>query len=290
VNGASPARCVLVTGASGLIGSRVVSQLARERGSVETIVAMDVREPPADEKISGVEYHVGDVRDPTLAKELLTHAVDTVVHLAAVVTPGPNSTRELEYSIDVLGTRNVLECSLEAGVRQLVYTSSGAAYGYHADNPRPLRETDALRGNEEFAYSHHKRLVEEMLARAREQHPELTQLIFRRLHPEGHPGEKLGHLQRCGRRCRHAPGDRAQARQAVRRLARLADRGCAARPAGGRCHQAGPRAGGLPALPPRALQRAPRVRVRLHPLELERGVLRTLPSQPILAAFPSSIG
>ena len=185
MSGVPPARCVLVTGASGLIGSRVVSQLARERGSVETIVAMDLREPPADEKISGVEYRTGDVRDPMLAKELLTHAVDTVVHLAAVVTPGPDSTRELEYSIDVLGTRNVLECSLEAGVRQLVYTSSGAAYGYHADNPRPLRETDALRGNEEFAYSHHKRLVEEMLARAREQHPELSQLIFR-------PGTILG--------------------------------------------------------------------------------------------------
>jgi UDP-glucose 4-epimerase len=162
-----------------------VSQLAREPGGVETIVSMDLRQPPEDERVPGVEYSTADVRDPLLAKELLRHSVDTVVHLAAVVTPGPDSTRELEYSIDVLGTRNVLDCSLEAGVRQLVYTSSGAAYGYHADNPRPLRETDALRGNEEFAYSHHKRLAEEMLARAREQHPELSQLIFR-------PGTILG--------------------------------------------------------------------------------------------------
>ena len=182
---AAPARSVLVTGASGLIGSRVVSRLAREPGSVETIVAMDLREPPAEEKISGVEYSTGDVRDPVLGKELLTYGVDTVVHLAAVVTPGPDSTRELEHSIDVLGTQNVLDCCLEAGVRQLVYTSSGAAYGYHADNPRPLRETHALRGNQEFAYSDHKRLVEKMLARAREQHPELSQLIFR-------PGTILG--------------------------------------------------------------------------------------------------
>jgi len=113
------------------------------------------------------------------------HRIDTVVHLAAVVTPGPRSSRELEYSIDVLGTENVLRACLRAGVARLVYTSSGAAYGYHADNPPLLRESDPLRGNAEFAYAHHKRLVEEMLARARREHPELRQLVFR-------PGTILG--------------------------------------------------------------------------------------------------
>jgi UDP-glucose 4-epimerase len=111
--------------------------------------------------------------------------VDTVVHLAAIVTPGPKSNRELEYSVDVLGTRNVLEACLAAGVRKIIVTSSGAAYGYYADNPVPLDEDDALRGNPEFAYSDHKRQVEEMLARYREQHPELEQLVFR-------PGAILG--------------------------------------------------------------------------------------------------
>ncbi|NIR41945.1 MAG: epimerase, partial [Actinobacteria bacterium] len=47
------------------------------------------------------------VRDPALEGVLRDHAVDTVVHLAAIVTPGPDSSRELEYSIDVLGTENV---------------------------------------------------------------------------------------------------------------------------------------------------------------------------------------
>jgi UDP-glucose 4-epimerase len=179
------ARSVLVTGASGLIGSQVVSQLAAARGDVQTLVAMDVRELPEDRKLPVVEYCTGDVRDPGLEKVLRSHAVDTVVHLAAVVTPGKDSTRELEYSIDVLRSENVLDCSLEAGVRHFIYTSSGAAYGYHADNPCPLRETDPLRGNPEFAYSDHKRLVEEMLARHRKEHPELEQLIFR-------PGTILG--------------------------------------------------------------------------------------------------
>jgi UDP-glucose 4-epimerase len=91
----------------------------------------------------------------------------------------------LEYRVDVLGTENVLAACSAAGVRKLIYTSSGAAYGYHADNPAWLDEQDPIRGNAEFAYAHHKRLVEEMLARHRQAHPALEQLIFR-------PGVILG--------------------------------------------------------------------------------------------------
>ncbi len=64
-------------------------------------------------------------------------------------------------------------------MRQIIVTSSGAAYGYHADNPEWLTEDDPVRGNEAFAYSHHKRLVEEMLAVCRTQHPELRQVVLR---------------------------------------------------------------------------------------------------------------
>ncbi len=175
---------VLVTGASGLIGRQVVAQLAAEPEVFSRIVAMDVRDPGSAQE-PGVTHLKGDIREPGLDKVLRKHGVECVVHLAAVVTPGPDSSRELEHSIDVVGSENVLRACLEAGVRQLVYTSSGAAYGYHADNPVPLGEDAPLRGNPEFAYSDHKRLVEEMLARAREEHPELAQLIFR-------PGTILG--------------------------------------------------------------------------------------------------
>ncbi|MEN8182155.1 MAG: SDR family oxidoreductase [Myxococcota bacterium] len=178
-------RSVLVTGASGLIGRRLVSLLAEDPEGIETVVAMDLRELPEDQRLAGIRYETGDIRDPQLGKRFQTWSIDTVVHLAAIVTPGKGSTRELEHSIDVLGTENVLRGCLEAGIGQLVYTSSGAAYGYHADNPVPLTERDSLRGNPEFAYSDHKRLVEEMLARARSEHPELRQLVFR-------PGTILG--------------------------------------------------------------------------------------------------
>jgi UDP-glucose 4-epimerase len=171
-------RVVLVTGASGLVGRQVVARFA-SADSIRRTVALDVREPDFRERRENVDYEVGDIRDPALAKLLEHFEVDSVVHLAAVVTPGPNSSRALEYAIDVEGTRNVAEACLEAGVRQLVYTSSGAAYGFHADNPVPLRESHPLRGDQAFAYSWHKRLAEEALAQLRDARPELSQLIFR---------------------------------------------------------------------------------------------------------------
>lgn len=175
-------RRVLVTGAAGYLGSRLVGSLAtRQSGDdgLECIVASDLREVPADRRLAGVDYVAMDVRDPAVAGVLRTQRIDTVVHLAAIVTPGAQSNRELEYAVDVLGTRNVLDACVGTGVRKVIVTSSGAAYGYHADNPAWLTEDDPVRGNEEFAYSHHKRLVEEMLAEFRRDHPELGQVVFR---------------------------------------------------------------------------------------------------------------
>ena len=173
----APCRRVLVTGAGGFIGSQLVAALARARRGIECVIASDVR--PPSERLAGVEYAQADVRQADAVLELCRrHRVDGVVHLAAIVTPGPGSSRELEYAVDVVGTRNLLDACIAAGVRKLIYTSSGAAYGYHADNPALLDEDAPLRGNPEFAYSHHKRLVEEMLARARAEHPELLQLVF----------------------------------------------------------------------------------------------------------------
>ena len=170
---------VLITGAGGYLGSLCLERLAASPGAFRTIVALDVREVPPGERRLGVDYVTEDIRSLELPAIFRRYAVDTAVHLAFIVTPGKSTTRELEYSIDVSGTRNVLDACDAANVRKIIVTSSGAAYGYHADNPQPLTEKDPLRGNDEFAYSHHKRLVEEMLARHREEHPEVEQLVLR---------------------------------------------------------------------------------------------------------------
>jgi UDP-glucose 4-epimerase len=172
-------RSLLITGAGGYLGTQLLS-LLRERGEgIGAIVALDVRETPEDKRLPGVDYRVADVRSADLAGIFKSVSPDVVVHLASIVTPGKGSTREFEYSVDVLGTQNVLEACLASGVKKIVVTSSGAAYGYHADNPAWISEDWPVRGNEAFAYSHHKRLVEEMLARWRVEHPQLQQVVLR---------------------------------------------------------------------------------------------------------------
>ncbi len=177
----SPSRNVLITGAGGYIGGEVLRRICDDRRKFGTVIAADIRLP--DLRLDGVVYAEADVRDGMIAELIATHAIDAVVHLASVVNPGVD--RALAHAIDVDGTRNVLDASVAQGVRQIIVTSSGAAYGYYADNPAWLDEADALRGNPEFAYSDHKREVEELLAAYRHKHPALRQLILR-------PGTVLG--------------------------------------------------------------------------------------------------
>lgn len=173
---------ILITGAAGYIGNQLVQKLEK---LIETqakpwrIIATDIRDQPHYAMGPKTSYHKMDVRASEFTEFMKEQNIDTVIHLATIVTPGKKSNREFEYSVDVLGTKNVLEACTAAGVKRIVVTSSGAAYGYHADNPKWLVENDPLRGNEEFAYSHHKRLVENMMADYRETHPELEQVIFR---------------------------------------------------------------------------------------------------------------
>ncbi|MDP9820526.1 SDR family oxidoreductase [Nocardioides massiliensis] len=163
---------VLVTGGLGFLGTSVVARL---RDGGHEVVAADVR-PGADALV--------DVTDPAAVDAAFAeHRPEVVVHLASIVTPGKDSDRAREHAVDVEGSRHVLEACLAHGVRRLVVSSSGAAYGYHPDNGAAhdgwLHEDDPLRGNVEFAYSDHKRKVEQMLAAAREAHPELEQVVLR---------------------------------------------------------------------------------------------------------------
>jgi len=176
---------VLITGASGLVGSKVLRCISTQRDAFGTVVALDVREVPQANRWPNIHYVVDDICNPAFGEQIIQFEIDTVVHLAAILAPIQGAPPDFEYRVDVLGTENVVKACAENNVDQIIHLSSGAAYGYHADNPVPLRETDALRGNDEFPYSRHKRLAEEMLCCFRRTHPALKQLILR-------PGTILG--------------------------------------------------------------------------------------------------
>jgi UDP-glucose 4-epimerase len=170
---------VLVTGAAGYVGRLCVAALAKRRNELSALVALDWTEVDPVERLEGVVYERDDICDPALKELLRTHSIDTVIHLASIVRTPKGAPKDLAYRVDVLGTQNVLEACEAVSAKRLIVTSSGAAYGYHPDNRRWLDEDDPLRGNDEFEYSKNKRLIEEMLARWRQERPELQQVIFR---------------------------------------------------------------------------------------------------------------
>lgn len=157
----APARTgltVAVTGPTGEIGKAVVGALDRAR-DVARIVGM-ARSPfdPADEGWKHVEYRQGDVLDRRAVDALVADA-DVVLHLAFIIMGDAQETR----SINLEGSRNVFEAAVEAGAKRLVYASSVAAYGFHADNPQPLTEDVPARGTDAHYYSAQKAELEGVL-------------------------------------------------------------------------------------------------------------------------------
>src|SRR5688572_16800362 len=95
---------VLITGCSGYLAQRLI-EVCKEDPSIEWLGGIDVRPPKNKEDLHF--FHL-DVRAPEIAALLTHNRVTTVVHLAWVFNPThePN----LEYQVDVEGSRNILDC------------------------------------------------------------------------------------------------------------------------------------------------------------------------------------
>jgi UDP-glucose 4-epimerase len=116
---------------------------------------------PASMGLRKTEYRRGDILDRGAVDALVAEA-DVVVHLAFIIMGGHEESRR----INLEGSANVFAAAAAAErVRRLVYTSSVAAYGFHADDPRPLTEAVPPRGSEEHYYSAEKAELEETLRR-----------------------------------------------------------------------------------------------------------------------------
>ena len=150
---------VAVTGPTGEIGIPAVDALER-KPEVDRILGMARRDfDPSSYGWVKTEYRRGDILDRAAVDRLVGEA-DVVVHLAYLIM----GSRAASHMVNLEGTRNVFEATVEAGrPRRLVYTSSVAAYGYHPDNPQPLTEDVPARGSKEHYYSQQKAECEALL-------------------------------------------------------------------------------------------------------------------------------
>lgn len=165
------------------MGSEIVQNLLYTKPQKEhpkyKIFILDRIPPKFPVNESEISFLPIDIRDPNLSSILKARKITTVVHLAAIVNPTNDLSVEEQFSIDVGGTENLLTACVNSGVNQIIVSSSGASYGYHADNPKWISEESRLRGNESFPYARHKRMVEEILSEYRKKYPRLKQCIFR---------------------------------------------------------------------------------------------------------------
>jgi dihydroflavonol-4-reductase len=155
---------VLVTGASGFVGSAVARKMVEQGHSVRVLIR--ATSPTAHLSNLDLEHAVGDLRDPDSVRRAMS-GVRWVFHVAAdyrLWAPDPD---EIVRN-NLLSTRIVMEEARRAGVERIVYTSSVATLvcrpsGVPSDENAPLRENEAI-GAYKKSKVKAERLVEQMVS------------------------------------------------------------------------------------------------------------------------------
>lgn len=164
---------VLLTGAAGSLGRRVLALLA-EADDVDEIVALDLVEPPALPKRA--RFVAADLATADL-KPLLEGA-DHVVHLAfEVEEPGWPTDDAARSNAD--GTRRLLDAAGAVGADHVVLVSSATVYGAWPSNPVPITEEAPVRPNPGAGYPQMKAEVERLGAEMAGGHPGTTVAVLR---------------------------------------------------------------------------------------------------------------
>jgi len=142
VNHPWDAERVLVTGASGFIGSFLVETLVRRGADVHCLLRPSSSTRHLRAILGQIEIHRADLTEPEALKAAVDVAhPDTVFHLAATGATNVHVSPALATRVNVEGTLNLLQ-ALDGAYRALVYTGTCHEYG---DNPPPFREDQAPR-------------------------------------------------------------------------------------------------------------------------------------------------
>jgi nucleoside-diphosphate-sugar epimerase len=165
-------KTILITGATGFVGSRLVERLVL--GTDYQVKAMVRRfTGPGLARLSRlpVELVLADLLDPEALAEA-TKNCDIVVHCAY----GSSGNSEQRKQITISGTENVLQAALQEGVQKVIYLSSAAVHGRSPQGP--LVEETSPFGKDSDVYSVSKIEAEKIVWRYHQEHG-LPVVVFR---------------------------------------------------------------------------------------------------------------
>ena len=132
---------ILVTGATGQIGSELVPELRRKYGGENVIVGVH-RRAPTNDLGSGPLVKI-DVTDKEMVDRIVKdYGVDVIYHMAAILSVAGEENPWRAWDVNVNGTYNVLEVSRENGVSRVFVPSSIAAFG--PETPRENTPQDTV--------------------------------------------------------------------------------------------------------------------------------------------------
>lgn len=132
---------ILITGATGLVGSAVARKLLEQGHEVVALCRSGSDRSLLQKENKQVQWVEGDIMD-VVGLESEIRKVDYVVHTAAIVSFAPKDKSEM-YRINVEGTANVINACLVAGIKKLCHVSSNAALG-RPDPKRQITESEIV--------------------------------------------------------------------------------------------------------------------------------------------------
>ena len=132
---------VLVTGATGQIGSELVPELRRLHGGQNVVVGVH-RRPPSEELGEAGPYEKVDVNDrKSIERAVDEYDIDTIYHMAAILSAAGEKDPWLAWDVNMNGTYNVLEVARERDMVRVFVPSSIAAFGPETPREDTPQET-----------------------------------------------------------------------------------------------------------------------------------------------------
>lgn len=188
---------VLITGGAGFIGTHISVELLEK--DYDLVIYDNLSNSSKEgmkrvEEITGksLKFYEGDILDKAfLKKVLIDEKIDLIIHCASLKAVGESVEKPLEYyHNNVTGSIILLEAMREAGVKNIIFSSSATVYG----DPKvmPITE-DAPKGEPTNPYGWSKSMIEQIMVDNAKADPDLKVVLLRYFNPIGaHPSGLIG--------------------------------------------------------------------------------------------------